>query len=97
MKNEIENYFLNCQHFGPSHLRFTNSIPTDNILTLREEMSIDLAILNVKAALHFLDTATRFSSAAFLGAHGATYVYFIEVTWFTLLECWCFMKRVKQT
>jgi hypothetical protein len=53
-------------------VRFKVSIPEDD-LVFGDEVSIDLMFLDGNAVLHVVDTATRFSAAAFLDAHDETY------------------------
>ena len=80
-----------CQRLGPTPVLFKVSLPNEQDLEFGDELSIDLMLLDGKAVPHVIDTATRFSSAIFLDAHGATYGQSVEVIWLAFVEAWCTM------
>ena len=53
-----------------------------------DELSMDLMFLNGKAVLHIIDTATRFSAATFLDAHGSSYGQSVDGIWLAFSETW---------
>jgi hypothetical protein len=63
--NEIVDACTACQTFAPKPLSFRVSIPEED-LVFNDELSMDLMWFDGAAALHVIDTATRFSSATFL-------------------------------
>jgi hypothetical protein len=69
-------------------VRFKLSIPEDD-LVFGDEVSIDLMFLDGTAVLHVVDTATRFSAAAFLDAHNETYGLSVHGIWLAFLDIWC--------
>lgn len=44
--------------------------------------------LEGKSVLHIVDTATRFSSATFLDAHGKSYGQSVEGAWLAFVMIW---------
>ena len=77
-----------CYCLGLTPVRLKVSLPNEHDLKFGGELSIDLMFLDGKAVLHVIDTATRFSSAIFLDAHGATYGQSVEGIWLAFVEAW---------
>jgi hypothetical protein len=79
--NEIVDACTACQTFAPKPLSFRVSIPEED-LVLNDELSMDLMWFDGAAALHVIDTATRFSSATFLETQS------VDVVWHAFIMCW---------
>jgi hypothetical protein len=84
---DISNACQMCQRLGPKPVRFKVSIPEDN-LVFADEVSIDLMLLDGSDFLQVVDTATRFSAAAFLDYHGASYGQSVRGVWLAFIEIW---------
>ena len=80
-----------CQRYGPTPLRFKTSLPNEDDLKFGDEISMDLMFLDGKPVLHIVDTATRFSAATFLDAHGEEYGQSVEGIWKAFIETWCLL------
>ena len=77
-----------CQRLGPTPVRFKASLPTQDSVKFGEELSMDLMFLDGKALLHIVDTATRFSAAAFLDDD---FNQSVEGIWLAFIQIWCTM------
>jgi transposase InsO family protein len=78
----------NISKTGPTSIRFKISIPPTEYIAFRDEVYIDLMLINEKDILHIVDTATRFSAATFLDSNLATYGRSVEGVWVALIETW---------
>ena len=76
------------QRLGPTLIRLKTSLPTEDSAKFGEELSMDLMFLDGKALLHIFDSATRFSSAAFLDKD---FDQSVEGIWLAFIQVWCTM------
>jgi hypothetical protein len=56
-----------------ARLRLKITLPSKEELSFGSELSMDLIIINGKAVLHVIDSATRFNAATFLDLHSESY------------------------
>jgi hypothetical protein len=64
--SDIENSCSTCQRFSSKPLRLKTTLPSGEELSFGSELSMDLMLINGKAVLHVIDTATRFNAVTFL-------------------------------
>lgn len=57
-------------------------------LIFGDSISMNLMFLDGKAVLHVVASATRFSAATFLDAHGMTYGHSVDGIWIALGNIW---------
>lgn len=86
---EISSRCEACQRFSQAPVRFKVTLPSEENLVFGDELSIDIMFLEGKAVLHIVDTATRFSAATFLDAHGVTYGQSVNGIWLAFVMTWC--------
>ena len=75
-----------CDTYQRLDQRFKASLPTEDSVKFGEELSMDLMFPNRKALLQIVDTATRFSAAAFLDED---FDQSVEGIWLAFIQIWC--------
>ena len=86
--DHIKKFCEVCQRTDHPPIRFKVSIPLTDGMKFCDEISMDLMFLDGKAVLHVVDTATHFSTATFLDAHGLEYGQTSEGIWTAFMETW---------
>lgn len=87
--DEIQNMCNTFQRISHAPIRFKVSLPSIEYLKFGDKLSLDLMLLNERAVLHVVDTATRFSAATFLDSNGESYGQSVEGLWLAFVQTWC--------
>lgn len=86
---EISRRCFTYQRFSPAPIPLKVSIPNEEELVFREELSMDLVFLGNKSVLHIIVTGKRFSAATFPGSFAESYGQNVKGIWFAFVMKWC--------
>lgn len=82
-----------CQRFFHPSVRFKVTIATKDNLVYDEEISLAIMLLDGKAVIHIVSTATRFSAVKFIDIHSMNYGRYVNGIWIAFVMTWSLVYK----